>query len=349
MIDVRLKKRFPAFDIDIHFTTEGTGITVLAGPSGSGKTSVINMIAGLVEPDEGRILINDDLLFDFVEGINLPIQKRRCGYIFQDGRLFPHMSVRRNLLYGPCSDRARLGEITELLGIGHLLDRMPGKLSGGEKQRVAIGRALLMRPKILLMDEPLASLDPERKDELLPYIARLPGQFGIPIFYVTHSRREILRLSDVLIRIDKGRVTSSGRAGGEYAGLGAVETEEEYLSVFECHLEEFDTRFGVISAGFPGGTVRIQADQEPQERSFKAAIRASDVIISLDQPGNISTRNIFKARVLEVTRMNHHGFLVHTDAGVPIAARITKASVDRLDLKPGREVYLLVKAVSLYY
>ena len=349
MIDVSLKKSFGAFDIDVAFTSQTNGITVLAGPSGSGKTSIISMIAGLVQPDSGRIFINDRLLFDSERGIDCPIQQRRCGYIFQDGRLFPHMNVRKNLLYGSQSDPQRLPETARLLGIDHLLDRMPGKLSGGEKQRVAIGRALLMQPQILLMDEPLASLDPQRKDELLPYIARLPAQFNIPIFYVTHSRREILRLSDELIRVDKGRVQSSGKPEGEYLGLGTTESEGEYLSVFECRVENYDQEYGVVAAGFQGGLVYILAEKEPQDGHIRAAIRASDVSISLEKPQQISTRNIFQGRILRLEESTARSILVHTDAGIPITARISKASAQRLDLVEGKEVFLLVKAVSMTF
>ncbi len=349
MIDVSLKKDFGAFNIDVSFTSETTGITVLAGPSGSGKTSIINMIAGLSTPDSGRIFINDRLLFDSDNKIDCPIQQRRCGYIFQDGRLFPHMSVRRNLLYAKNSDAERLPEIAELLGIAHLLERMPGKLSGGEKQRVAIGRALLMRPEVLLMDEPLASLDPQRKDELLPYIARLPEHFNIPIFYVTHSRREILRLSDELIRIDKGRIQSSGKPTGEYLGLGTTETEGEYLSVFECTIADYNPEYGVVQADFRGGSVFILADERPGEKTIRAAIRASDVTVSLEKPTQISTRNIFYGKIVRLEESTARSILVHTDAGIPVAARISKASADRLKLTVGKEIFLLVKAVSMTF
>ena len=349
MIEVQLRKDFGAFDIDIAFTSETNGITVLAGPSGSGKTTIINMIAGLTQPDSGRIFINNRLLFDSQQKIDCPIQKRRCGYIFQDGRLFPHMSVHKNLLYGSHSAASRLEETAELLGINHLLSRMPGKLSGGEKQRVAIGRALLMRPEILLMDEPLASLDPQRKDELLPYIARLPEHFNIPIFYVTHSRREILRLSDELIRVEKGRIKSFGKPAGEYQGLGTTETAGEYLSVFECDIADYNDSFGVVKAAFSGGHVFILADRRPLESKVRAAIRASDVTVSLEQPNQISTRNIFEGTIIRLEESTSRSVLVHTDVGIPIAARISKASAHRLALEPGKSVFLLVKAVSMNF
>jgi molybdate transport system ATP-binding protein len=347
MIDVKLQKKFSAFDIDVAFTSDTNGITVLAGPSGSGKTSIINMIAGLTKPDSGRIFINKRLLFDSDEKVDCPIQQRRCGYIFQEGRLFPHMSVRKNLLYGNRNETSQLDEISHLLGVDHLLERMPGKLSGGEKQRVAIGRALLMQPEILLMDEPLASLDPERKDELLNYITRLPEHFNIPIFYVTHSRREILRLSDELIRVDKGRIQSSGKPEGEYTGLGTMESEGEYLSVFECQVDTYDQDDGVVKATFPGGNIFILSATKPQEIKIRAAIRASDVSISLEEPKLISTRNIFRGKIVKLEESIGHSVLVHADTGTPITARISKASVRRLELSVGMDIFLLAKAVSM--
>ena len=349
MIDVKLKKTLGNFNLDVEFSSESTGITVLAGPSGSGKTTIINMISGLLTPDEGRIFINGRLLFDSEKKINCPVEQRRCGYIFQEGRLFPHMNVRKNLLYGRHSDHSRLKETVDLLGIEHLLERMPGNLSGGEKQRVAIGRALLMRPQILLMDEPLASLDRERKEELLTYIDRLPEQFGIPVFYVTHSIHEILRLSDKLIHIKKGRIESSGRPEGEYQSLGISDGNGEYLSVFDCRVKSYDNEFGIISAKFHGGIIRVLAAAAPLENKIRVAIKASNVTISLDRPVNISTTNIFEGTILSLEEIDGLSVLVHCNIGASLTAQVSKASAARLELKPGKKVCLLVKIVSMTY
>ncbi len=349
MIDVKLKKSLGFFNVDAEFSSEVSGITVLAGPSGSGKTTIINMIAGLLTPDEGHIRINNRLLFDSERKINCPIEQRRCGYIFQDGRLFPHINVRRNLLYSRHSDHSMLKETVALLGIEQLLERMPAKLSGGEKQRVAIGRALIMRPNILLMDEPLASLDPERREELMTYIDRLPEQFGIPVFYVTHSIREILRLSDKLIHVEKGHIKSSGSLGGEYHGLGINEGNGEYISVFNCNFKRYNNEFGVITAGFQGGTIRILSAAYPGENEIRAAVRASDVTISLNKPENISTTNIFKGKIVSLEETDGVRLLVHCNIGVPLSAQVSKASAVRLGLKAGKTVYLLVKVVSMIY
>lgn len=194
----------------------GAGVTALFGPSGSGKTTLVNMIAGLARPRRGVIELGGRVLFDGKRGVNLPPERRRMGYVFQEGRLFPHLTVRRNLLYGhrllrPAQRRLDLERVVELTGIGHLLDRRPATLSGGEKQRVAVGRALLTSPELLLMDEPLASLDQSRKDEILPFLADLPGRLGIPILYVSHDRAEISGLADVVVMLHLGEVEAVGR------------------------------------------------------------------------------------------------------------------------------------------
>ena len=217
MLDIRVARRHGSFQVDADFRAENTGITALFGPSGAGKTSVINMVAGLIRPDRGRIVIQDRVLFDSDRGIDLPPEKRTIGYIFQDGRLFPHLTVRGNLTYGmkltpPNQRYIAFDQVVDLLGIKHLLDRRPAKLSGGEKQRVAIGRALLTSPRLLLMDEPLSSIDDGRKEDLMPFIAKLPQAFCIPILYVTHSIDEIERLSDNLVLMADGKSIATGDA-----------------------------------------------------------------------------------------------------------------------------------------
>lgn len=217
MLEVRAKCRLGAFRLDVELAAPTGGIVALFGRSGAGKTSLVNMLAGLLRPTEGRIALNDTVLFDSAAGIDLPPERRRLGYVFQEGRLFPHLDVRGNLLYGfrraPAAERAiRLEQIVELLGIGPLLRRRPASLSGGEKQRVAIGRALLANPRLLLMDEPLASLDATRKAEILPFIERLRDELRLPIVYVSHDMSEIVRLADTIVLLADGRVTAIGSA-----------------------------------------------------------------------------------------------------------------------------------------
>ena len=214
MLTVDIEKRLGEFNIAARFETTGS-VTALFGASGSGKTSIVNMIAGLIAPDRGRIALGDTVLFDSAARINVPAHKRRIGYVFQEGRLFPHLTVAQNLDYGRWmsglpADEAERERIVALLNVGHLLTRRPGKLSGGERQRVAFGRALLTKPRLLLLDEPLASLDRARKLEILPYLARLRDEAKVPMIYVSHQAGEIVKLASQVVRIEDGRVLASG-------------------------------------------------------------------------------------------------------------------------------------------
>jgi molybdate transport system ATP-binding protein len=214
MLVVDVEKRLGEFMIAARFESAG-GVTALFGASGAGKTSIVNMIAGLVAPDRGTIRLGDTVLFDSIAGIDLPAHRRRIGYVFQEGRLFPHLTVAQNLDYGRWMgalprDPTAQDRVVRLLEIGHLLARRPGHLSGGERQRVAFARALLMKPRLLLLDEPLASLDRPRKLEILPYLARLRDEAKVPMIYVSHQAGEIQKLASQVVRIEDGRVVASG-------------------------------------------------------------------------------------------------------------------------------------------
>ena len=216
MLRVDVKKQLGEFSIEAAFASEGR-VTGLFGASGAGKTSLINMIAGLLRPDRGRISIDGETLDDTAASVRVPVHRRRIGYVFQDARLFPHLDVRQNLDYGRrmnrlADDAAQRKRVTGLLDIGHLLDRRPGRLSGGERQRVALGRALLSRPRLLLLDEPLGSLDEERKVEILPYLVRLRDEAGIPMVYVSHDASEMRQLASQVVMLQRGRVTALGGA-----------------------------------------------------------------------------------------------------------------------------------------
>jgi molybdate transport system ATP-binding protein len=214
MLAVQVERQLGEFSVDVSFTSD-TAATALFGPSGAGKTSVINMIAGLLNPKRGRIVLGDDVLFDSATGINMPAWRRRIGYVFQEGRLFPHFSVKRNLDYarwisGHARNPKQFSHVIEMLDVGHLLDRRPGKLSGGERQRVAVGRALLTQPRLLLLDEPLASLDLARKRDILPYLERLRDEARMPLIYVSHNAAEIKRIASRVVRLDSGKVVETG-------------------------------------------------------------------------------------------------------------------------------------------
>jgi molybdate transport system ATP-binding protein len=213
VLAVEVQKQLGTFKLAVRFQAAG-GATALFGPSGAGKTSVINMIAGLLRPDRGRIALDDTVLFDAAVGVNVPPHRRRIGYVFQDGRLFPHLSVLQNLDYGRrmsgCPrDTGALDHVVDLLDIGHLLERRPRMLSGGERQRVAVGRALLMRPRLLLLDEPLAALDAARKREILPYLVRLRDEAGVPIVYVSHIAAELRHIATHVVFLDSGHVVAT--------------------------------------------------------------------------------------------------------------------------------------------
>jgi len=214
MLTVDIDKDLGDFSVRAQFASE-SGATVLFGPSGAGKTTIINLIAGLLTPDRGRIALDDTVLFDSAARIDVPVHRRRIGYVFQDGRLFPHLTVAANLDYGRRmsslpKDAAAAKHIIELLNLDHLLDRRPGKLSGGERQRIAVGRALLMRPQLLLLDEPLASLDAARKAEIMPYLERLRDEAAVPMVYVSHDPAEARRIGTRVVRMEAGRVTATG-------------------------------------------------------------------------------------------------------------------------------------------
>ncbi|HVV79239.1 MAG TPA: molybdenum ABC transporter ATP-binding protein [Pseudolabrys sp.] len=214
MLAVDVEKKLGTFEVNAAFQGD-SGVTALFGPSGSGKTSIVAMIAGLSRPDRGRIAVGGEVLFDSAQDVDMPPHRRGVGYVFQDGRLFPHLSVARNLDYGrwmsgKARDEAQVKHVTELLDIGHLLKRRPGALSGGERQRVALGRALLMQPRLMLLDEPLASLDAARKSEILPYFQRLRDETKLPMIYVSHDPNEVKALASRVVLLDDGRVKAAG-------------------------------------------------------------------------------------------------------------------------------------------
>jgi molybdate transport system ATP-binding protein len=211
MLQVSVQKRLGDVQIDVAFASSGRA-TALFGPSGSGKTSVLNMIAGLIKPDDGRIALGDVVLYDHARRLAVPVHKRRIGYVFQEHRLFPHMNVKKNLDYGRRMNGLKYDPDEELrvlamLGIDHLVDRRLSGLSGGEKQRIAIGRALLLKPRLLLLDEPMSSLDRKRKAELMPFLERLRDKAGVPTVYVSHAMDEVERLADTIVHMEDGKVT----------------------------------------------------------------------------------------------------------------------------------------------
>lgn len=362
MIELRAKKDFPTFsiDVDIGIDEDEAGIVALFGRSGCGKTSIINMIAGLLKPDTGRVSIDGRVLFDSAAGIDMPPHKRGIGYVFQDSRLFPHMTVKSNLLYGAGREsetRFALEQITDLLDIDHLLNRRPRELSGGERQRVSIGRTILSNPQILLMDEPLASLDGARKAEILPFIQRLRDELGLPIIYVSHSLEEVVRLADVMVLIDDGHVAASGDVGEITSRLDLYPLTGRYEagSVLAATVKLQDDTYGLTVLDTPGGDIRVPQLSLPVGKALRLRIRARDVALAIEKPSGTSFQNILNGTVREIgERIHGRGDAaadamveVSVDIGAPLRVRITRKSLDELQLRIGSPVFALIKAVAI--
>jgi len=352
-LKVDIEHRFGAFHLRTAFAA-GSGLTALFGRSGSGKTSVVNAIAGLFRPNHGRIEVDGEVLLDSEAGIFVPPHRRRVGYVFQEPRLFPHLSVRQNLLYGRWFNRRGpaegLDRIVDLLGLDSLLDRRPAGLSGGEKQRVAIGRALLARPRLLLMDEPLSALDEGRKNEILPYVERLRDDFGIPIVYVSHAVAEVTRLADTLVVLSEGRVAASGGVV-EIMGRGdlfPLTGRAEAGAVLVCTVERHDEANGLTLLASSAGLLTVPRLDLPPGRDLRVRIRSRDVIVALDPPGAISALNVLAGRIARVFEGEGPIGEVEIDCGGQrLLARLTRFSIGRLGLTPGLSVYAFVKAVAV--
>jgi molybdate transport system ATP-binding protein len=354
VIEVEVCKRQGDFVVDAAFQSERAAVTVLYGRSGAGKTSVIDMVAGLRRPDRGAIRLDGEPQFDSAQGVDLPPERRRVGYIFQDGRLFPHLSVRRNLTYGmnllPPRDR-RIGfdQVVDLLGISGLLERRPATMSGGEKQRVAIGRALLTSPRLLLMDEPLASLDQARKSEVIPFIGKLPAALSIPILYVTHSIDEVLLLADDIVLMDCGR---SVAAGPLQEVIGRLEFQEmfgrqEAFSVAFMTVTAHDPHAGLTLLQGQGARLKVPLMTHNPGHPIRIRIRARDVAIALFPPAGISIQNILRGTVEAVEATVAPLVDVRVNVGFPLLARVTLKARDDLSLTIGQEVFALIKSVSI--
>jgi molybdate transport system ATP-binding protein len=355
MLEVDIRERLGGLDIEYRFACEAQGIIAVFGRSGAGKTSLVRMLSGLLRPDAGRIAVAGRTLFDSSGGTDVPPEHRRLGYVFQEDRLFPHLSVHGNLTYGlkraPRAER-RIGldEVVALLGIDGLLARRPGDLSGGEKQRVSLGRALLANPRLLLMDEPLANLDQPRKDEVLPFIERLRDELAIPIVYVSHAMEEIVRLADTMVLISDGRAVAVGPVEDLTSRLDLRPLTGRYEagSVIEAQVRGHDKVFGLSRLAFAGGQLVVPHVALPLGTPLRVRVRARDVSLALTPPENTSIQNILAARVKDLARDQGPLVDVLLDAGgAPLWARITARACETLQLEPGRQVYALIKAVAV--
>ncbi|MFQ6553039.1 molybdenum ABC transporter ATP-binding protein [Aestuariibius insulae] len=342
-LSVCITHDFGAAQLDLGFEAPG-GVTALYGPSGAGKTSVVNAVAGLLKPDAGRIALGGDVLVDTEAGVFVPVHKRRMGYVFQDGRLFPHLTVARNLAYGRSG--ASPDKVVDLLDLGGLLTRYPARLSGGEKQRVAIGRALLSDPRMLLMDEPLASLDPGRKAEILPYLDRLVAETKLPVIYVSHAAEEVLRLATTLVLIEGGRVLEAGpvaEMAGHPAIAGAV-PEAPVGTVIEGVIgaKQADGLTEVTAAG--GRLYLSDAPGTPGER-VALGIGAEEITLAAELPAALGALNVLDVTV-DAMRLSGQTVTIGLRAGPDrLTARLARRAALQLELRPGQRLKAIVRPV----
>ena len=355
MIEIDVSRRRKKFSIEVSTSIEQNGITTLFGPSGSGKSTLIELVAGLLRPDSGRIVVDGRVLFDHAAGIDLRPEQRRLGLVFQDARLFPHLSVRANLVFGMRRLRAQdrrlaFDDVVDLLGIGRLLARRPAQLSGGERQRVAIGRALLASPDLLLMDEPLASLDQPRKNEILPFIRRLPDELAMPVIYVSHALEEVIRLSDRVVVLAEGQVRASGPVEDVLSRPDLAPLTGRFWAgaVIDAEVAGGDADFALTELRFSGGTLLVPRLDHPRGTRVRVRVRSRDISIGLAPPVQSSVLNAIPARVVSVTPDDVAQADIVLDAGgTRLLARITRRSVAHLALQPGSQVYAMIKAASV--
>ena len=353
MLDVAARHRFQGFALDAAFKAPA-GVTALFGPSGSGKSTVLSVVAGLLRPLAGRVALDGAVLLDTAAGVMVPAERRRCGVVFQDARLLPHLSVASNLRYGARrAPRDAAGpnfeEVVALLDIATLLPRRPRGLSGGERQRVALGRALLSRPRLLLMDEPLAALDGPRKAEILPFLERLRDLARLPILYVTHDLAEVDRLADTLVLMEAGRVLAAGPVADIAArtDLPLLSGRRDAGAVLDCAVDAHDPGRGLTRLRFPGGVFVVPLRAEPAGARLRLRLRARDVAVAIRQPDGISSHNVLPAVVAGISPAGLHEVFATLQIGpTPVLARLTRDSVGALGLETGRTVFALVKSAA---
>lgn len=361
VLDVSITKTYGDFELNVTFQFDG-GLIALFGPSGAGKTTLVNAFAGLIAPDSGVIRISDVTVFDSSAAINLPPEKRHLGYVFQDARLFPHMSVEKNLRFGikqiPDDERhIKWNDILKIMDLGKLLSRWPHTLSGGEKQRVAIGRALLASPQLLLMDEPLSSLDIKRKAEIFPFIERLRDQLNVPIVYVTHTVPEILRLADQVIVLDQGKLAAMGPVDQVLNRLeiqtgfepSVFEPISELGTILTAKVESHDEQDQLTMLDLSGDRLYVPRLALNVGSTVRLRIRARDVALARHPPKDISVLNCIKANVVDVANKgaSHTNVKLRSAAGHEFWSQITRRSQRELAIEPGVEIWALIKSVAL--
>lgn len=351
----RFDLRFSSFHLDVELDIPMSGITAIFGPSGSGKTTLLRCLAGLERAPHGFMQFGEEVWQDEARRRWLPLYERPIGYVFQEPRLFPHYNVHANLLYGyhripPEARRITPEQVISILGIGHLLERRTHKLSGGEQQRVAIGRALLTSPKLLLLDEPLASLDIQRKQELLPFIRRLHQELHIPVIYVSHAMAEILQLADRVVLLKEGHIVGVGALNEVLTALPFRGNFGSHRigAIWDAHVTSHDAQYGLTQLEFKGQSLFIPLQSAAIGQAMRVHILSTDVTLVVGRMGSpTSVLNILEATIVEIREINHTSVDILLDIGASLVASITKKSLMSLGLKPGQHVFAHIKAVAL--
>ncbi|MBF0292922.1 MAG: molybdenum ABC transporter ATP-binding protein, partial [Nitrospinae bacterium] len=343
-----------AFDLDMELTAPGSGVTALFGPSGSGKTTFLRLIAGLSRPDSGFFKVNGEVWQDSDSALFMPPHKRPVGFVFQDSRLFSHLTVRENLLYGynrlPVERRiVKIDDVIRWLSLESLLARYPSMISGGQRQRVSIGRALLRSPRLLLFDEPLASLDSEGKSEILHYLETLKDELPAPSIYVTHSMDEVARVADHMALVRDGKIIRSGPVAQMFTSLDSpLALDEEAGAALDAVVIGHDSEYHLTTLKFAGGIMSVSNSGLSVGTRVRVRVIASDVSLSLNKPEGSSVLNVLEAVVTGVAEKSLSQVIVGIDAGgAGLLARITKKSAFALGIRPGVKVYALVKSVAV--
>ncbi|WP_363349952.1 molybdenum ABC transporter ATP-binding protein [Methylocystis echinoides] len=351
-LDVRLRRQ--EFELACAFESRAR-VLALHGPSGAGKSTLAHLLAGIARPDSGRIVVDGVTLVDTAHRVFLAPEKRRVGVVFQDALLFPHLSVRSNILFGrfftPRAERtAPFDAIVETLGVSHLLDRRPATLSGGERQRIGLARALLASPRLLLMDEPMAALDHARRQEIMGLIERLRDAFHTPIVLVSHSAEEIARLADEAVVMDRGRVVAQGPPLDVLPGASRLIAGGRFglVNTLSARVASVDAAYGVTRLAHPAGEILVTA-RLPDIREARVAIRATDVALAKSPPADTSVRTILRGRIARIEAGDGALAFVTLElsGGDRLVAAVTRLALDELNLTSGAEAFALVKAVAL--
>lgn len=350
MLELNFSQTLGTHRLQVAESLPASGITAIFGVSGAGKTSLINAISGLTRPEQGRIVLNERVLYDAEKKICLPPEKRRVGYVFQDARLFPHYNVLGNLRYGMAKSMAgQFDKLVTLLGIEPLLDRLPGGLSGGEKQRVAIGRALLTAPELLLLDEPLASLDIPRKRELLPYLQRMAREISIPVLYVSHSLDEILHLADKVMVLEAGTVKAFGNLEDVWGSsvMNPWLPQEQQSSILKVSVLEHHPHYAMTALALGDQHIWVNKLDKPLQTAVRIRIQATDVSLVLQPSSHTSIRNTLRAKVVQNYDLDGQVEVQLDVGGRTLWARISPWATDELNIKPGLWLYAQIKSVSI--